>query len=256
MALKKKDVFFGKDKTIELINSGKSIDKILIMRGKHGAEYSDIRALCTEKNIPVNIVPKEKINYLLNPLIPGGYINHQGVMGIYSPVVYANIDDILHAVIFKGRDVNLVLLDNITDVRNVGAIARSAIAFGADALVVPMKGSAQINHDSMKASANTLGKIPICRVPDLKSTIEYLKLNGITIIGSSLKAKEPIMNINFRKPMALVMGSEGEGMSETISEMCDEQFIVPMSGKIDSLNVSVSCGVMLYEIFNQRNENY
>ncbi len=256
MALKKRDVFFGKDKTVELLKSDKSIDKILIMRGKHGSEYSEIRALCTERNIPVNIVPKEKINYLLNPLIPDGYINHQGVMGIYSPITYANLDDILHAVLYKGRDVNLVLLDNITDVRNVGAIARSAIAFGADALIVPMKGSAQINHESIKASAGTLTDIPICRVPDLKSTIEYLKLNGVSIIGSSLKAKEKIINMNFRKPMALVMGSEGEGMTDSISALCDEQFIIPMSGGIDSLNVSVSCGVMLYEIFNQRNENY
>lgn len=256
MALKKRDVFFGKQTTLDLLNSGKSIDKILIMRGKHGGEYSEIRELCNEKKVPVNIVPKEKINYLLNPLIPGGYINHQGVMGIYSPIEYANLDDILHAVIFKGRDVNLVLLDNITDVRNVGAIARSAIAFGADALVVPIKGSAQINHESIKASAGTLTSIPICRVYNLKSTIEYLKLNGIAIIGSSLQAKESIQNINFRKPMALILGSEGEGMSSEIEALCDEKFIIPMSGKIDSLNVSVSSGVCLYEIFNQRNEKY
>ena len=256
MALKKRDVFFGKDTTLELLNSNKSIDKVLIMRGKHGGEYSEIRELCKEKMIPVNIVPKEKLNYLLNPLIPGGYINHQGVMGIYSPIEYANLDDVLHAVIYKGKDVNLVLLDNITDVRNVGAIARSAIAFGANALVVPIKGSAQINHESIKASAGTLKDIPICRVNDLKSTIAYLKLNGIAIIGSSLQAKEPIQNINFRKPMALILGSEGDGMSSEIEEMCDEKFIIPMSGKIDSLNVSVSSGVCLYEIFNQRNETY
>lgn len=256
MALKKRDVFFGKDTTLELLNSNKSIDKILIMRGKHGGEYSEIRELCREKKVPVNIVPKEKLNYLLNPLIPGGYINHQGVMGIYSPIEYANLDDILHAVIYKGRDVNVVLLDNITDVRNVGAIARSAIAFGADALVVPIKGSAQINHESIKASAGTLTSIPICRVNDLKSTIEYLKLNGIAIIGSSLQAKEPIQNINFRKPMALILGSEGDGMSAEIEALCDEKFIIPMSGKIDSLNVSVSSGVCMYEIFNQRNETY
>lgn len=256
MALKKRDVFFGKETTLELLNSGKSIDKILIMRGKHGGEYSEIRELCNQKKVPVNIVPKEKINYLLNPLIPGGYIDHQGVMGIHSPIEYANLDDILHAVIYKGRDVNLVLLDNITDVRNVGAIARSAIAFGADALVVPIKGSAQINHESIKASAGTLTDIPICREHDLKSCIENLKLNGIAIIGSSLQAKEPIQNINFRKPMALVLGSEGEGMSPEIEALCDELFVIPMSGKIDSLNVSVSSGVCMYEIFNQRNEKY
>lgn len=256
MALKRRDVFFGKEQTLEELKSSTSIDKVLMMRGKHGGEYSEIRDLCNEKKIPYNVVPKEKINYLLNPLIPGGYINHQGVMGIYSPIEYANLDDVLHSVLYKGRDVLLVLLDNITDVRNVGAIARSAIAFGADALVVPIKGSAQINHESIKASAGTLTKIPICREIDLETTIDYLKLNGVTIIGSSLQSKEPIQNINFRKPVALIMGSEGEGMSPVIGSKCDERFVVPMSGKIDSLNVSVSCGVMLYEIFNQRNEKF
>lgn len=254
MALKKRDVFFGKETTLELLQSDKSIDKVLIMRGKHGGEYSEIRELCAQKKIPVNIVPKEKINYLLNPLIPGGYIDHQGVMGIYSPIDYTSIDDILHAVISRGEDVNLVLLDNITDVRNVGAIARSALAFGADALVVPIKGSAQINHESIKASAGTLTDIPICRENDLKSTIEYLKLNGIAIIGSSLKGKVGIQDIDFRKPMALVLGSEGEGMSPEIEALCDEIFIIPMTGKVDSLNVSVSSGVCMYEVFNQRNE--
>lgn len=255
MALKKKDVFVGKEKTLELLNSGQSIDKVFIMRGKHGGEYSEIRNLCQKNNIPINIVPKEKINYLLKPLFQDGYVNHQGIMGIYSPVHYADIDDIMHRILFQGKDALFVLLDGITDVRNVGAIARSAIAFGADALVVPMKGSAQINHESIKASANTLTQIPICRVESIEKAIDYLKLNGISIFGSSLKAKEPMQNVNFRVPMALVMGSEGEGMSESVAKLCDGEFIIPMSGKIDSLNVSVSCGVMLYEIFNQRNQN-
>ena len=255
MALKRRDVFFGKEETLKLLNDGTSIDKILILRGKHGDEYSEIRDLCNAKKIPYNVVPKEKINYLLNPLIPGGYINHQGVMGIHSPITYANLDDVLHSVLYKGRDVLLVLLDNITDVRNVGAIARSAIAFGADALVVPIKGSAQINHESIKASAGTLTQIPICREHTLEATIDYLKLNGVTIVGSSLQSKEPIQNINFRRPVGLIMGSEGEGMSPVISSKCDERFVVPMAGKIDSLNVSVSCGVMLYEIHNQRNRS-
>ncbi len=254
MALKRRDVFFGKDDVLEKLKSGKSIDKIFILRGKHGGEYSEIRQLCTDKVIPVNIVPKEKMNYLLNPLMPGGYINHQGVMGIYSPIEYANIDDVLHSVIYKGRDVLFVLLDNVTDVRNVGAIARSALAFGADALIVPIKGSAQINHASITASANTLKDMTICRTASLESAIEYLKLNGIAIIGSSLKSKTPIKDIDFRKPVALVMGSEGEGMGAVIESKCDEKFIIPMSGKVDSLNVSVSCGVMLYEIFGQREE--
>lgn len=255
MALKKRDVFFGLEPTLEILNSEKSVDKILLLKGKHGGEYSVIRELCTARKIPINIVPKEKINYLLNPLIPGGYINHQGVMGIFSPIDYVQLDDVLHKVLIEGRDVLLVLLDNITDVRNVGAIARSALAFGADALVVPLKGSAQINHESIKASANTLIDIPICRENDLKTTIAYLKLNGITIIGSSLQAKEPLQGINFKKPTALVLGSEGEGMSPEIEALCDEIFIIPMTGKVDSLNVSVSSGVAMYEIFNQRNES-
>lgn len=253
MALKRRDVFFGKDETLEILKSQRSIDKIFILRGKHGGEYSEIRELCKEKTIPINIVPKEKINYLLNPLMPGGYINHQGVMGIYSPIEYANIDDVLHSVIYKGRDVLFVLLDNVTDVRNVGAIARSALAFGADALIVPQKGSAQINHESIKASANTLKDMTICRTETLEDAINYLKLNGIAIIGSSLKTKIEIQDVNFRKPMALVIGSEGEGMGAVIDSKCDEKFIIPMKNNIDSLNVSVSCGVMLYEIFNQRN---
>jgi 23S rRNA (guanosine2251-2'-O)-methyltransferase len=256
MALKRRDVFFGKDETLEMLKSGKSIDKIFILRGKHGGEYSEIREICKKRVIPINIVPKEKINYLLNPLMPGGFINHQGVMGIYSPIDFANIDDVLHSVIYKGRDVLFVLLDNVTDVRNVGAIARSALAFGADALIVPLKGSAQINHESVKASANTLKDMTICRTESLESAIEFLKLNGIAIIGSSLHSKTPIQEVNFRKPMALVMGSEGDGMGAVIGSKCDEKFIVPMSGKIDSLNVSVSCGVMLYEIFNQRNAKF
>ncbi|MGB1247805.1 MAG: TrmH family RNA methyltransferase, partial [Chitinophagales bacterium] len=210
---KKKDIFFGRHPALETLKSDQSVDKIFIQKGATGQEIGEIRAFCKEHNIPTKTVPKEKIDYMLYPIYHGKEVNHQGVMGFYGAIKYHNLDDILHQTLSKGEDALFVLLDNVTDVRNVGAIARTAECLGAHAIVIPSKGAAQINAEAIKASAGAINNIPICREKNMPSTIDYLKMNGIAIIGSSLNTEKPIYSINFNKPTAIILGSEGEGMT-------------------------------------------
>lgn len=251
---KKKDVFFGRQPALEILNSGRTIEKVILQKDLVGAELAEIRAICTEKEIPLQFVPKEKINYLLFPMFHNKNVNHQGVVGFYGTIEYLKLDDVLHQVLSKGEHALILLLDGITDIRNIGAIARTAACMGAHAIVVPQKGSASINAEAVKASAGALNSFPVCRERDLRGTIDYLRLNGIAVLGSSLQAKKPLNEMNFDRPVAIVIGSEGEGMSYQVQKLCDDLFTIPMSGDLDSLNASVSCGMMLYEASEQRNQ--
>jgi 23S rRNA (guanosine2251-2'-O)-methyltransferase len=249
---KKKDIFFGRQPALEILQSEKTVDKIMLQKGATGEDLNLIRKIAEERSVQVQYVPKEKINYLLHPIFQGQKVNHQGVLGFYGAIQYYKLDDIMHQVLMSGEHALFVLLDGVTDVRNIGAIARSAVCMGAHALVVPQKGSAQINAEGIKASAGALNEIPVCKEKDLESAIEFLKLNGVSIVGSSLKADKKLKEVDFNKPVAVVLGSEGFGMSPWIQKMCDETFIIPMKGNLNSLNVSVSNGIILYEALSQR----
>lgn len=252
--MKKKDLFVGRQPAIEILSSEQTVDKILIQKGASGPDINTIRKIAEERNIQVQYVPKEKIEYMLFPVFQGEKVNHQGVVGIFGAIQYYKLDDIMNQVLESGEFALFVLLDGVTDVRNIGAIARTALCMGAHALVVPQKGTGQINAEAIKASAGALSSLPVCKEKDLESAIEYLKLNGVSVVGSSLKAKKTLREIEFNKPIAIVLGSEGFGMNHWIEKLCDETFIIPMKEKLDSLNVSVANGMILYEAFMQRVE--
>ncbi|MCD8528566.1 MAG: 23S rRNA (guanosine(2251)-2'-O)-methyltransferase RlmB [Chitinophagales bacterium] len=251
--MKKKDVFIGRQPALELLKSDQSVEKILIQKGATGDEINEIRKICEERSIPVQFVPKEKINYLLYQLYQNEKANHQGVVGYYGAINYYKLDDVYNQVLSNGEMALFLVLDGVTDVRNFGAIARTAEAMGVHAIVVPEKGSAQINQDAMKASAGALHNVKVCKVKDLQQAFEFFNLNGIQISASTLQTDILLENIDFTLPSAVVLGSEGFGISKQSVQAADNLFIIPMFGEINSLNVSVSAGVILYEISKQRN---
>lgn len=243
---------FGRQPILEAVRSGKRFDKILLLKGAAGAEVKKILDAAREAETPVQQVPKEKLDNVAKKYAKFREANHQGVIGFLSMIDYHTLDDVIHHVISQGRNPLLLLLDGITDVGNFGAIARSAECFGADALVVPSQGSAQINAEAMKASAGALNKIMVCRERSLAMTIKYLKANGLKIYATEMKGAIELSNADFSVPCAIVLGSEGDGVSKELLRQCDEKIRIPMAGSTESLNVSVSAGVVLYEAMKQR----
>jgi 23S rRNA (guanosine2251-2'-O)-methyltransferase len=240
--MKKKELFIGRQPALEILRSDKAVEKIMLQKGASGTE------------IAVQTVPKEKIAYLLFPIYQHEVPNHQGVVGLYGEVQYFKLDDIYNQVLESGELALFMVLDGITDVRNFGAIARTAEAMGVHAIVIPEKGVAQVNTEAVKASAGAIHNIPICREKALNDVYKYFKLNGIQIVSSSLKAEKNVDQIDFTLPTAIVMGSEGKGISTMSKDYSDQSFIIPMRGTVNSLNVSVSAGMILYEADKQRSE--
>jgi 23S rRNA (guanosine2251-2'-O)-methyltransferase len=252
--MKKKELFIGRQPALEILRSDKAVEKIMLQKGASGTEIDEIKKLCEEKSIAVQTVPKEKIAYLLFPIYQHEVPNHQGVVGLYGEVQYFKLDDIYNQVLESGELALFMVLDGITDVRNFGAIARTAEAMGVHAIVIPEKGVAQVNTEAVKASAGAIHNIPICREKALNDVYKYFKLNGIQIVSSSLKAEKNVDQIDFTLPTAIVMGSEGKGISTMSKDYSDQSFIIPMRGTVNSLNVSVSAGMILYEADKQRSE--
>jgi 23S rRNA (guanosine2251-2'-O)-methyltransferase len=250
--MKKKEVFIGRQPALEILRSDKAVERVLLQKGASGAEIDEIRKLCEAKRIAVQVVPKEKINYLLFPIYQHEKANHQGVVGLYGEVQYFKLDDIYQQILEKGELALFLILDGVTDVRNFGAIARTAEAMGVHAIVIPEKGVAQVNTETVKASAGAIHNIPICREKALNEVYQYFKMNGIQIVSSSLQGKKTLREIDFTVPTAIVMGSEGKGISLMSKDYSDELFIISMKGNINSLNVSVSAGIILYEADLQR----
>lgn len=250
--MKKKDIFIGRQPALEVLRGDKAVEKILLQKGASGPEIDEIKKICSDKRIAVQTVPKDKIAYMLFPVYQHNRPNHQGVVGLYGEVQYFKLDDVYNQILEKGQLALFMVLDGVTDVRNFGAIARTAEAMGVQAIVVPEKGIAQVNSEAVKASAGAIHHIPICREKDLREVYKYLKLNGIQVVASSLKAEKHIDSIDFTLPTAIVMGSEGRGISTMSQDYADELFLIPMSGSINSLNVSVSAGMILYEASKQR----
>ena len=250
--MKKRDIFIGRQPALEVLRSEKAVEKILLMKGTSGPEIEEIKKICEDKRIAVQTVPKDKIAYMLFPVYQHNRPNHQGVVGIYGEVQYFKLDDIYNQVLEKGELVLILVLDGVTDVRNFGAIARTAEAMGVHAIVIPEKGIAQVNSEAVKASAGAIHHIPICREKDLRGVYKYFQLNGIQVVASSLKAEKNIDKIDFTIPTAIVMGSEGKGIGTISQDYSDQLFLIPMQGKVNSLNVSVSAGMILYEVNVQR----
>lgn len=242
---KKNTLIFGRHPIMDAIESGKPIDKLFLQQGIRGEFEKKLRQLSKQHNIPMQVVPKERLTRFTRG-------NHQGVVGYLSLVDYHKIEDILPFVYEQGETPLLLILDGVTDVRNFGAIARSAVCCGVHAIIVPTKGSAQVNADAIKASAGTLPNIRICRVHSLIRTIEELQLSGVQVLASDLQADDLIMNMDMSLPTALVLGAEGEGINKAVLKTVDRRFLIPQTSNTDSFNVSVATGIMLYEATRQR----
>ena len=236
---------YGRHPVIDAIRSGTNLEKILLQQGTRGDLEKEIRQLSREHGIPLQYVPKEKMNRLVKG-------PHQGLIGLVSMIPYYRLEDLLPTIYERSEVPLIVLLDGVTDVRNLGAIARSAECCGAHALVIPQKGSAQINAESIKASAGALTHLPVCREPSMTKAMTILATAGIPVYAGSLKGEKLLHQLDLKVPLALVVGSEGEGISTAVEQDADELFKIPQKGTTDSFNVSVAAGIMLYEVMRQR----
>ena len=241
----KSSLIIGRQPIIESLNAGRPIDKILLQKNAAGDVISEIRRLATKMQVPVQYVPVEKLNSITRA-------NHPGVIAFAALVQYMELQQVIDHVVNNGQVPLFVMLDGVTDVRNIGAIARTAVCCGAQALIIPDKGVGALNEDAMKASAGALEKINVCRVNSLVKAIDELHLNGIKVYGSEMKAPRNIAECDFREPAAIVMGSEEKGIYPAVLKVCDEKIRIPMVTDFESLNVSVATGMILYEVMRQR----
>ncbi len=235
----------GRQPILEALEEGKNLDKIFIKRGSQSEIISKISALARSQGIPVQLVPIEKLNKLSRK-------NHQGIIANLSPISFQSLEDILSNVYDSGEMPLFVLLDQVTDVRNFGAIVRTAFCMGAHAVVIPNKGSAAINEEAIKTSAGALLKLPICRYSSLISAANYLKDNGLNIVAADLAGEKLLYEVDLNIPLAVLMGSEGSGINRNLLEKADVLVKIPQKGAFDSLNVSVATGMFLYEIQKQQ----
>ncbi len=242
---KNAQMIYGIRPVIEAINEHKDIDKVLLQKGAGSDSFRELFQLIRENHIPFQYVPLERLNRLT-----GG--NHQGVICFMSMISYQSIYDIIPLIYEQGKTPLLLFLDKITDVRNMGAIARTAECAGVDALIFPLKNSALLNEDAIKTSAGALHKIPVCRHDNVSEALSYIKECGIRIVGCTEKADKNYYDCDYNMPLCLIMGNEGEGISNEILGFCDDKVRIPMQGKIESLNVSVASGIVLFEAVKQR----
>ncbi|RYZ33737.1 MAG: 23S rRNA (guanosine(2251)-2'-O)-methyltransferase RlmB [Sphingobacteriales bacterium] len=210
-----------------------------------GDSIGRIRKLAQEKNIPIQQVPVEKLNSYSRA-------SHQGCVALAALVEYMNLQQVIDLVVGNGEAPFFVMLDGITDVRNIGGIARTAICCGAQAIIIPDKGIAALNEDAMKASAGALEQLNICRVSSLLKAVDDLHMNGIKVFTSEMKAEAKVFDLDFREPCCVVMGSEEKGVQPYLNKAADAQFSIPMKGDFDSFNVSVATGIIMFEAMKQR----
>ncbi|MFO7575053.1 MAG: 23S rRNA (guanosine(2251)-2'-O)-methyltransferase RlmB [Bacteroidales bacterium] len=241
-----REFIFGIRSVIEAIRAGKLIDRLLLKREGRGSLYHELLGEAKDNNIPVQFVPAEKIDSITRK-------NHQGVIAWLSAVEYQNIANILPSIFENGEDPLILILDGISDVRNFGAIIRSADCLGVHAVVIPERGSVRAGADAVKTSAGALLNFPVCREKSLTRTVEFLRSSGLAVAGASEKADTCLYEAGIAGPLAIVLGSEDRGISRELESLCDMLIRIPMSGKTGSLNVSVAAGIILYEVSRQRN---
>ncbi len=240
---KVEDLVFGIRTVIEAVNQGKTINKVLIQKGLTGDLIKELTILLSKHNILIQKVPVQKLNHMVKK-------NHQGVIAMTSPVAYHDLDWLIQSVYERAEDPFVLVLDRVKDVRNFGAIARTAECFGVHAVVIPNKDAALITSDAIKTSAGALYKIPVCKVNHLSLAIDFLKGSGLKTYACTEKSDKTIDTVKSKGPLALIMGSEEDGINEKILNKCDVKFKIPMKGKIKSLNVSVACAVAIYGLQN------
>lgn len=246
MEKEKDQIIFGIHAILEAVEAGKELEKVMLKSGKGSSEMlAELRRKLIAKKIPFQHVPIEKLNAITRK-------NHQGAIAYVSEISYSEIDFIIPEIFAKGKVPLIVVLDGVSDVRNFGAIARTAECAGVDAIVLPFKGSARITAEAVKTSAGALHTLPVCRHPDLRLMLDNLKSSGLQVVAASEKADKSLYTADLTVPLAILMGAEDKGISPELFEYVDHHVRIPQSGKIASLNVSVAAAVVIFEAIRQR----
>lgn len=243
------DIIFGKNPVLEAFSSGVDIEKIFVLATLRGELEIKIRQLCKENQIPLAKVPEVKLNELSRNQL------HQGIVAMISPIHYENIEDVVDLSFSTGNVPLVVVIDGVTDVRNIGALSRSAYYFGATALVIAGNFSGRINEETVKSSAGAILKLPVCRVSSLLALISTLQNKGLYVVASALKSNDTLHDVDFNLPCAIILGSEDKGLHYKVLETVDQSVKINAMTDFDSLNVSVAGGIFLYEVNRQRTVN-
>jgi len=243
--MEKEHQIFGIRAIIEAIHAGKEIDKIFIQKDAHGDLMQELMKTIKKNSINFAYVPVEKLNRLTHN-------NHQGAVASIAPISFVSLEALVESVIESGKKPLFLILDQLSDARNFGAIIRTAECTGVDGIIVQKQGSAPVNGDTVKTSAGAIFNVPICKVDHIKDAIFYLQGSGIKTVAATEKTESGIYDIDFNQPVAIIMGSEDRGVNPSVLKIVDEKAKLPMFGSIGSLNVSVACGAFLYEVIRQR----
>lgn len=244
-AVDDRPLLIGRHPIVDAINEGITLDKVMMLDSIRGDFEREMRRLCKIHDIPLQIVPKDRLQRLSNA-------NHQGIIGIRAHIAYQQLEDVLPHCYEKGESPLILLLDRITDVRNFGAIARSAELCGVHAIVIPTKDAAPIHGESIKSSAGALTRIPVCRTHSMPNMVQSLKDAGVRVVVASQNAEKYLFEEELSGPLAIIMGSEGEGVAYALEKAADLTVKIPQIGNTESFNVSVAAGIMLYEVTKQR----
>jgi len=242
---KKSSLITGRQAIIDAIHSGQQLDRIYLDNKATGPSVNELKKIALQAGVPVNYVPVAK----LNGFNAG---DHEGTIAIISKVRYYDLQEIISFVVEQGEAPLFLILDGITDIRNIGGIARTALCCGVHAIIIPDKGVGALNEDAILTSAGALEKIAVCRVNSLMKAVDELHLNGIKVFASEMTAEKNLFDCDFKEPVAVVMGSEEKGVYPALMKICDERIKIPMKGDFESLNVSVAAGIILYEAMKQR----
>lgn len=242
---KKSTLIIGREAVIKALQERKSLDRIYLQSNIHGPVIEEIKALSAKEIVPIHKVPVEKLNSF-------NVSNHEGCIAQISKIQYQDLQQIISFTVENGDVPLFIILDGVTDIRNIGAIARSAYCFGVHAIIIPDKGVGSLNEDAILTSAGALEQIAVCRVSSLMKTVDELHLNGIKVFASEMIADKKIGDIDFSEPCAIILGGEEHGVYPALMKICDDTFKIPMLGNFESLNVSVASGIILYEVNRQR----
>ena len=243
--MEKENQIFGIRAIIEAINAKKEIDKVFIQSDAQSELMQELQKLMKKNSINFSYVPVEK----LNRLTPN---KHQGAVATIAPIVFQDLEKLIHTVVESGKKPLFLILDQLSDARNFGAIIRTAECTGVDGIIVQKQGSAPVNGDTVKTSAGAVFNVPICKVDHIKDAIFLLQASGIKTVAATEKTEDSIYNISLNEGVAIIMGSEDRGVNPSVLKIVDEKAKLPMFGTIGSLNVSVACGAFLYEAVRQR----
>jgi len=245
--MKKETLLFGIYPVIEALKAKQTIDKAYVQKGLQSPKIDAIVADLEALNTTISYVPLEKMEKLCRS-------NHQGIILISSPIEFVSLETMVESVLESVKTPLFLILDQISDVRNFGAILRTAECTGVDGVIIQKKGGAPVSGDTVKTSAGAIFNIPICKVDHIKDAIYYLQGSGVTTIAATEKTQDTIYNLELNEPLAIVMGSEGLGVSKSVLNIVDKKASLPLLGAINSLNVSVACGALLYEVVRQRSK--